>query len=337
MRVSLLTLAVAGLSRVHGFAPVTTTTTTTTVPTRWPPQLKPQSTATVALHAENNNNNNNSPNLPKLPIGSIVLGVLGLQCFQDLMLEVPNLFGEKPDPFGTFFDFAFFLYAAKSLLDQTGASRSSLVSGGGRNPAASLSGVRCGITLSVGREPGTWMDKDWAASGARLMLPLTLQFTDEDMDLGIPGEQALGGRFCQRVTCEGGGGSFVGPKGTVDVPVEGGGWTTSRTSRRGESRIRFFLDFPEGASRNDVDIPKGRVFFSSACFDDGSKDDSGKQEIDIPASELLEMPSGLQMVKSGGLTIKRPGGIMNLYGALGDINLILGRYSVSQPREASGV
>ena len=53
---------------------------------------------------------------------------------------------------------------------------------------AALSGYEFGATLSLGREPGTWMPAEWAASGARLSLPLLVRFPDERVDLGFPGE-----------------------------------------------------------------------------------------------------------------------------------------------------
>ena len=60
------------------------------------------------------------------------------------------------------------------------------------------------ITLNIGREPGTWMPKEWAASGARLSLPMRVRFSDESVDMGFPGEEALnpgGGRYGKKVCC----------------------------------------------------------------------------------------------------------------------------------------
>ena len=275
----------------------------------------------VALNAQNGGGNP----LSKIPVGSIVLGVLGLQCLQDLAVEVPSLGGESADYIGTALDVFFLGYAGKTLLEQTGAVRS--LGGSG----ASLAGLRCGATLSVGREPATWMPKDWAASGARLSLPLQLEFADDDLDLGFPGEEALGGRFCKRLEC--GGGTFVGPSGTVVVACDGGGWATAPAGKTGESSVRFFLDFPEGAARNDVTLPAGRVFFSSAAFD-GDLDE--EIEAQIPASDILAAPNGVKLVNSGGLSIKKQNNFLNLYGALGDVNLILGRYELSAPRVDAG-
>ena len=135
---------------------------------------------------------------------------------------------------------------------------------------APLGGVRCLVTLSVGREPGTWMPKEWAASGARLSLPMSVSFTEEPVDLGFPGEETLGGRTARRLNCEGG--SFVGPRGEVTVNADGGAWSTLPTGREGEYILRFFVDFPDEATRNDVTLPKGRVYFSGVCWDERGAD-----------------------------------------------------------------
>ena len=44
---------------------------------------------------------------------------------------------------------------------------------------SSLEGTSWRVTLNIGREAGTWMPDEWAKSGARLSVPLTVTFTDE--------------------------------------------------------------------------------------------------------------------------------------------------------------
>ncbi|KAH8044079.1 protein N-acetylglucosaminyltransferase [Aureococcus anophagefferens] len=82
----------------------------------------------------------------------------------------------------------------------------------------------------------------------------------------LPGE-ALGGRFCRRLSCDGG--SFVGRDGRVEVACSGGGWSAARRAARNSRR--FFLDFrrPWPERRRD---PAGRVFLSSAAFFDADLD-----------------------------------------------------------------
>jgi hypothetical protein len=99
-----------------------------------------------------------------------------------------------------------------------------------------------------------------------------------------------------------------------------------------ESKLRFFLDFPDGASQNDDSIPAGRVLFNGVAFQDSTA---------VPSDLLSESsvsiiegpgPGGTGVLNEGGLTIKK-NGLANLYGALGDVNLILGRYTISPSKQ----
>ena len=136
------------------------------------------------------------------------------------------------------------------------------------------------------------MPEEWAASGARLSLPLELTFTDEPVKaqwlqpLFDPDEPSLGQdtkKLRVRKT-----GSFVGPHGLVTVDVLGGAWCAQPTGRCGEARLNFYLDFPEGCSRNDVSIPAGRVYFRTACWD--SKELGGAEnKAEAVRGELLAL------------------------------------------------
>lgn len=258
--------------------------------------------------------------LSKLPLRQAVIALIAFQSAYGLSNDVPSLFGESPDVLGTVVDAGFLVYSAQLLAAQTG-----LV------PAApsvlDLSGLTCTATLNLGREPGTWMPQEWAASGARLSLPLELRFSDEPVDLGFPGEEVFGGRAARRLVCEGG--SFVGPQGEVKVAAAGGAWAVEPSGQEGEGRARFFLDFPDGAARNDVSLPAGRVYFSCACWESAERirqlDGAGTAAIE--ALPVVGAPSGAQLLTRGGLNIKR-NGPSNLFGAFGDVYLILGKFTL---------
>ena len=52
-----------------------------------------------------------------------------------------------------------------------------------------------------------------------------MRFSDEVVDIGFPGEEALGGsRYAKKVYCEGG--SFIGNQGEQFVKASGGAWTS---------------------------------------------------------------------------------------------------------------
>lgn len=288
------------------------------------------------LKAEPSPNNANN----KFPLASIVLAVVGAQSAYNLLTELPSVLSSvagignsvgtpPPDYFGTAIDVGFLGYATKTLADQ-------VIGGETSSSSSLLAGLECSVTLNVGREPGTWMDKEWGSSGARLVLPnINLRFTNEQLDLGFPGEESLGGRFCNRLDVLQDTVRFVGPNGETEVPIDassGGGWATlpiSNGGAKGVSKLRFFLDFPEGASRNDVTLPAGRVFFSGVCLDDVSTALPGERVVQGPATS----GGNAGILADGGMTIKKKDGITNLYGAFGEVNLMLGRYSVSETKK----
>ena len=313
------------------------------------------SSSSVSLWAENGDNNNNKPPPPVrssgLPIGSIILFVIATRSLVQLFLptEIPGNFLVENDPppidyIGTAFDVFFVFYGAQTLLQQFGvlgdsnnSSSSNAVDDNNNKDASAvirsaLDGWEGRVTLNIGRESGTWMEKDWAVSGTRLLLPVRLGFSTERIDLGFPGEESLGGRFCSRLNVlnENGIVSFVGTEGQVNVPVSGGGWSILPLNNDGTCRIRFFLDFPNGCQRNDVVLPpRTRVFFGGACFENKNNVDSENANAAYSIVEVDQ--TGVGILSEGGLSIKKRPSITNFYGALGDTNLILGRYEIRAP------
>jgi len=205
-------------------------------------------------------------------------------------------------------------------------------------PKATLNNMETEITLNIGREPGTWMPKDWAASGARLSLPMKVRFSDDIVDLGLPGEETLAtapgqGRYAKKLICEGG--SFIGTDGLTVVKASGGAWSARPSGIPGAYTLDAFVDFPEEAARNDVRLPKGRVFFSGAMWESKESLPDGIMNgaVDMPngrAAGAVAGPGGVYLLDNGGCSIKR-NDFRNLWGALGDVMLILGRFSVSVP------
>jgi len=227
----------------------------------------------------------------------------------------PRLISGEPD-FG-----ALFTDVAGLALGINGINIMAGLAGVRVNPPRqpSLAGLDVSVTMNVGRESGTRMPKEWAASGARLSLPLAVRFSDEPLDLGFPGEQALGGRYANRLECEGG--SFVGSGGEVVVAAEGGAWSVLPSKRPGESRVNFFIDFPKGATRNDVTLPAGRVFFSCSVWDS----DESRAAAGVGKDEVVETPSGAQLLQIGRIRIEK-NDLRNLGGAYSNTDIILGRF-----------
>jgi hypothetical protein len=267
-----------------------------------------------------------------------VQSAIGLTSGREIGGILAELSGQRPmandiDYIGTIVDAGFLAFGASTLINQAGLINENPISSS--SPMATLNGMECRVTLSVGREPGTWMPQDWAASGARLSLPLTVRFSEEIVDLGFPSEEALnpsGSRYAKKLYCDGG--SFVGASGEVVVKASGGAWATEPSARNpGAQKLNFFIDFPEGAKRNDVTLPAGRVFFSSAIWESKQALPDGITDgvLLLPDGEkaaVVEGPGGLFLLSKGGVTIKR-NDFRNLWGSLGDVMLILGKFSVA--------
>ena len=106
------------------------------------------------------------------------------------------------------------------------------------------------------------------------------------------------------------------------------------TERPGATLVRFWVDFPESASRNDVILPATRVFFSCVVLEgEASTVEDAAEE--LPPHDILEGAGGERLlITRGGITIKR-NDVRNLFGMLGDVNLILGRCSISALEQGS--
>jgi hypothetical protein len=126
-----------------------------------------------------------------------------------------------------------------------------------------LEDTTCRLHLSIGRVEGTAMPADWAASGVQLTLPnLELQFRAAESD---DKEKLLGPPALQRVLVPLSEPTFVDMNGQQRVRVGKGAYCFF--SQAGlKMHFRFFLDFPDGAKRNDVILPSERVFFTSICW-----------------------------------------------------------------------
>uniref|UniRef100_A0A7S4N5T2 Uncharacterized protein n=1 Tax=Odontella aurita TaxID=265563 RepID=A0A7S4N5T2_9STRA len=144
-----------------------------------------------------------------------------------------------------------------------------------------LQSAQCALQVSVGRIPGTAMPPEWAASGARLGFLLEVEFCPEycanyDMNkerlLGTakPSFQAV------EVLNDP---SFVSSKGTEEVVVTPGAYGCDLQDLPAQQYgLRFFLDFPKGAIRNDVELPAERIYFiSTAWIQDGNSLERARQ------------------------------------------------------------
>jgi len=141
--------------------------------------------------------------------------------------------------------------------------------------------AQCALQVSVGRIPGTAMPKEWAASGAKLGFLLEVEFCNE----ACASYDMTKERLLQGTAFASKGGTirppaaslkaveplndptFVSTTGTQTIKVTEGAY--SSVLKFPQSQLygfNFFLDFPEGAVRNDVELPAERIYFISSCW-----------------------------------------------------------------------
>lgn len=163
------------------------------------------------------------------------------------------------------------------------------------DPTLKLVEAKCRLSLSIGRVEGTAMPPEWAASGARLVLPkLDVRFRRAKSE---ENERLLGQASCQLVLEPLTRPTFVGIDGQKQVPVEKGAFCVSETTDELKNSFRFFLDFPEEAERNDVKLPAGRVFFTSSCWQDDAEFAEAMRERKEFKEELKELKSLLSKLE----------------------------------------
>lgn len=131
--------------------------------------------------------------------------------------------------------------------------------------AQRLCGTSWRLRLSIGQEP----------DGARLAMTVDATFNDDaapdaEALLGPSQGELQGTRSLSPLQPST---SFVGPQGTMNVPLGAHGAWQTETSVELEDlgvALNWFLDFPEGTERNGVTLPAGPLFFTGACWDAGA-------------------------------------------------------------------
>lgn len=142
--------------------------------------------------------------------------------------------------------------------------------GPAKNIGSLLDETRWKVSLSIGREPGTWMPADWGKSGQRINLSFTAEFTPSqlfDRDDFLRGGYA-NAKILHVVDNE----IKLGPsisEGERTYRVKDGGWQVNRgDGPMGTDLLRFFVEVDEQISHTggDVYVPKGRVYSSCGFF-----------------------------------------------------------------------
>jgi len=144
---------------------------------------------------------------------------------------------------------------------------SSLLSGDDRQNS-SPAGGEYRLYVDVGREPGTWMDPRWGASGKRLEFTVDVRFVSEkevvnpEHLVAAVSDNFLGESSSLRALESSPAARLSG--GFDRMECRGGAYRID-LSKRGTSTVRFHLRV-EGASSLDVTLPDGYLYFSLPAF-----------------------------------------------------------------------
>eukprot|EP00984_Skeletonema_dohrnii_P025774 scaffold14960_cov127-Skeletonema_dohrnii-CCMP3373.AAC.1 len=164
------------------------------------------------------------------------------------------------------------------------------------------------ISLSIGREPGTWMPKDWGKSGQRLNLSFTADFTPSQ--LFDRDDFFRGGYTNAKILNVESNQITLGPslsEGQRSYKVKNGGWQVTRgDGPMGTDLLRFFIEVDEEITHagSDVYIPKGRIYCSCGYFpfmNNGGKDgmkDAVKDEIKEIEGEIMQLQKKKDEIKN---------------------------------------
>ncbi len=163
------------------------------------------------------------------------------------------------------------------------------------------------ISLSIGREPGTWMPKEWGKSGQRLSLSFTADFSTSQLferDSFFQGGYA-NAKVLRIVNDE----ITLGPsisEGQRVIQVKNGGWQVTRgDGPLGTDLLRFYIEVNEEISHSDLDvyIPKGKIYFSCGYFPfikDGEKGikDAFREEIKKIENQIIQLQKKKEDIKN---------------------------------------
>lgn len=153
-----------------------------------------------------------------------------------------------------------------------------------------LVGTTCKLSLNIGREKGTWMPADWAASGARLSLSFDVCFEESELEhfgeyerwlQRLPAESRFARGFNRRRLTSLSQPKYIDGDGEQTVALSNlAAWVTGG-EKDGKQALRFIVDFSDGAKRQDVSIEPERLYFATEYWHAGVLDTLQQRHDDL--------------------------------------------------------
>jgi hypothetical protein len=159
-----------------------------------------------------------------------------------------------------------------------------------RKNEALLEGTSWKLSLDIGREPGTWMPKDWGVSGERLKLNLELEFTDDQL---YDREEFLGGIGDARILHVKGNELTLAPsltEGSRKIRVLDGGWRVAKgQGPMGTDLVRFYIETEDIITRKgkDISLRPGRIYCNAGYFATNRKGKGYKAQIKQELDDMI--------------------------------------------------
>jgi hypothetical protein len=133
-------------------------------------------------------------------------------------------------------------------------------------------GVGYRLYLNIGREPGTWIDPRWGASGKRMDLTLDVMFCTETMaDATTQANMVqdnFGGKRAPVYQLESAPSARL-KNGFDKMKCFCGGYRVDVAKDGKTIRFHVNVDGKEGPEYGDISIPNGCLYFSLPCFGQG--------------------------------------------------------------------
>jgi hypothetical protein len=159
-----------------------------------------------------------------------------------------------------------------------------------RKNEALLEGTSWKLSLDIGREPGTWMPKDWGVSGERLKLNLELEFTEDQL---YDREEFLGGIGDARILHVKGNEMTLAPsltEGSRKIRVLDGGWRVAKgQGPMGTDLVRFYIETEDIITRKgkDIYLRPGRIYCNAGYFATNRKGKGYKAQVKKELDDMI--------------------------------------------------
>ena len=166
------------------------------------------------------------------------------------------------------------------------------------------------LSLSIGREPNTWMPKDWGVSGERLILNLEMTFTNEQL---YEREEFLGSMGGANILKVNNNELTLAPSitaGERKIKVLNGGWRVAQgMGPMGTDMLRFYFEIQEQITRDGSDIycPAGRIYCNCGYFPTNRQSSGFKERLKKQLDGMIQRAEQLdeEIAAEGPLSLTR--------------------------------